>query len=121
MVRHPGNHPFHVAAIALHGAQNAEQAAFADPLMAAEPLALRLGCGVNCAQQRALNQHQAARGGLACLGGCYQRGALSALELVAADQQISGRAAEAGEGFRFGACGPHEGADASEVVNQAAD
>ena len=46
---------------------------------------------------------------------------MTALELVAADQQISGCAAEAGEGFRFGAGGPHEGADTSEAVNKVAD
>ena len=46
---------------------------------------------------------------------------MTALELVAADQQISGRAAEAGEGFRFGAGSPHQGADAIEAMNQAAD
>ena len=121
VVGHAGNHRIHVAAIALHGAQHAEQAAVADALMAAEPFALRLGRGVNRAEQRALNQHQAAQGGLLGLGGCHQGGAGAALELVAADQQISGCVAKAGEGFCFGAGGPHQGADAIKAVHQAAD
>ena len=78
--------------------------------------------GVIAAPRRsALNQHQAAQGGLLGLGGCHQGGAGAALELVAADQQISGCVAKAGEGFCFGAGGPHQGADAIKAVHQAAD
>ena len=81
VVGHSGNHRIHVAAIALHGAQNAEQAAVADALIAAEPFTLRLGRGVNRAELRALNQHQAAQGGLLGLGGRHQGGAVATLEL----------------------------------------
>ena len=46
---------------------------------------------------------------------------MTALELVAADQQISGCVAKAGDCFRFGAGGSHQAADAVEAVHQAAD
>ena len=118
---HAGNHRIHVAAIAFHGAQNAEQATVADAFMAAETVAIRRCRRVNGAEQRALNQHQAAQRGLAGLGCCHQGGAVAAFELVAADQQIGGRAAQAGQGFGFGAGGPHDRADAIEAVQEAAD
>ena len=89
--------------------------------MAAEPFALRFGRGANRAEQRALNQHQTAQGGLLGLGGRHQGGAVAALELVAADQQVSCCDAKAGEGFRFGAGCSHQGANAIKAVHQAAD